>query len=92
MGVSITEATCWTVIRGAAAGEDGQRSEFTRRYESVIRAYFGARWRGSAMTRELEDAVEAMMASLRELPDDHHQIVEAIDRQLLGDHDEQNGK
>ena len=56
--MSISEATCWTVIRGAAAGEGEQRAEFARRYEGVIRAYLGARWRGSGLTGELEDAVQ----------------------------------
>ncbi len=56
--MSISETTCWTVIRGAAAGGVDQRTEFARRYESVIRAYFCARWRGSGLTRELDDAVQ----------------------------------
>jgi RNA polymerase sigma-70 factor (ECF subfamily) len=56
--MSISDATCWTVIRGAAAGRQRDREEFARRYERVIRAYLGARWRGSPLTTEIDDAAQ----------------------------------
>lgn len=44
-----SDSTRWTLIRDAAEGVPAARDEFARRYESVIRAYLGARWRGSPL-------------------------------------------
>lgn len=52
------ESTCWTVIRGAAAGSPADRDELARRYLGVVRAYLAARWRGSALRDDLDDAVQ----------------------------------
>jgi RNA polymerase sigma-70 factor (ECF subfamily) len=56
--VSDPHSTCWTVIRGAAAGGRKEREEFARLYEPVLRAFFGARWKGSPLVGDLEDAVQ----------------------------------
>jgi RNA polymerase sigma-70 factor (ECF subfamily) len=56
--VGDSEQTCWTVIRGAATGERRDREEFVRRYASVIRSYLCARWRGSPLLGELDDAMQ----------------------------------
>jgi RNA polymerase sigma-70 factor (ECF subfamily) len=56
--VPAPESTCWTVIRAAAAGSAGDREELARRYRAVIRAYLAARWRGSPLRPDLEDAVQ----------------------------------
>lgn len=56
--VTESDLTCWTVIRGAAAGRDDDREEFVRRYASVIRAYLLARWRTNPLHRELDDAMQ----------------------------------
>jgi RNA polymerase sigma-70 factor (ECF subfamily) len=53
-----SDSTRWTIIRGAAAGRAADREEFARRYETVIRAYLGARWRGTPLTAELDDVVQ----------------------------------
>src|SRR5215213_6138181 len=53
-----SESTCWTVIRGAAAGSPADREELARRYLGVIRAYLGARWRVSGLRTDLDDAVQ----------------------------------
>jgi DNA-directed RNA polymerase specialized sigma24 family protein len=53
-----SEMTCWTVIHGAANGRGSDRAEFSRRYEPVIRAYLGARWRGSTLAGEIDDAAQ----------------------------------
>jgi RNA polymerase sigma factor (sigma-70 family) len=50
--------TRWTVILGAAAGQPLAREEFARRYEGVIRAYLGARWRGTPFVPEIDDATQ----------------------------------
>jgi RNA polymerase sigma-70 factor (ECF subfamily) len=51
-------STCWTVIRGAAAGDSADRDEFARRYSPVIRAYLSARWRNSPYLRHLDDTIQ----------------------------------
>jgi RNA polymerase sigma-70 factor (ECF subfamily) len=51
-------STRWTVILGAAAGQPRERERFARRYGSVVRAYLGARWRGTALVSELDDATQ----------------------------------
>jgi RNA polymerase sigma-70 factor (ECF subfamily) len=56
--VSISDTTCWTVIRGAAEGRPKDRDEFARRYEPVVRAYLAARWRESDLRGEIDDAVQ----------------------------------
>ena len=47
------DSTRWTVVRDAARGCAASRAEFARRYEPVIRAYLGARWRGTPLLGEL---------------------------------------
>jgi RNA polymerase sigma-70 factor (ECF subfamily) len=56
--MSTPESTCWTVIRAAAAGSPTDRDELARRYLGVVRAYLAARWRGSALRRDVDDAVQ----------------------------------
>lgn len=46
------------MIRGAASGRTVDQAEFSRRYAPVIRAYFAARWRGSVLVSEVEDATQ----------------------------------
>src|SRR5690348_5823351 len=58
--------TCWTVVRAAAAGDGAARDRFARRYEPVVRSYLAARWRGSALLAQLDDAVqEAFLVCLK---------------------------
>lgn len=52
------ESTCWSIIRAAAAGSPADREELARRYLGVVRAYLDARWRGSALLPERDDAVQ----------------------------------
>jgi RNA polymerase sigma factor (sigma-70 family) len=51
-------STCWTVIEGAAVGRPEDRDTFARRYLPVVRAYFAARWRGPALSGEVDDAAQ----------------------------------
>jgi RNA polymerase sigma factor (sigma-70 family) len=51
-------STCWLLIEGAAAGRPGEREDFARRYEPVIRSYLGARWRNGPRAADLDDAVQ----------------------------------
>jgi RNA polymerase sigma-70 factor (ECF subfamily) len=46
------------LIRDAAEGQTDAREEFARRYESVIRAYLGARWRQTPLLDEIDDAAQ----------------------------------
>jgi RNA polymerase sigma factor (sigma-70 family) len=53
-----TDSTCWTVLRDAAAGGAEERAEFARRYAPLVLAYLGARWRGSPLLQERDDAAQ----------------------------------
>ncbi len=46
------------MIRGAAEGRSSDREEFARRYVPVVRAYLGARWRGTQLAQQVEDGVQ----------------------------------
>ena len=56
--MSISEPTCWTVVRGAAEGIQGDRETFARHYVPIVRAYLQARWRGSPLLQETDDALQ----------------------------------
>jgi len=63
----VSDSTRWTVIRGAADGDESARRHFAGRYEAVIRGYLGARWRGSPLLAEIDDATqEVFLACFRE--------------------------
>jgi RNA polymerase sigma-70 factor (ECF subfamily) len=53
--VDTPDATCWTLIRGAAGGDPAARDRFARIYLPVVRAYFAARWCGR---RDVDDAAQ----------------------------------
>ncbi len=55
-----SESTCWTMIRAAAAGSPAEREELARRYLGIVRSYFAARWRGTPLREELDDATQAV--------------------------------
>jgi len=50
--------TRWSVIRGAAEGNESARRTFAEHYEPVIRSYLGARWQHSPLSQEIEDATQ----------------------------------
>jgi RNA polymerase sigma factor (sigma-70 family) len=52
------EETSWTLIEAAARGDSTARASFSRRYLPLIRAYLGARWSGTTLAAELDDAVQ----------------------------------
>ncbi len=54
----VSDSTRWTVIQRAAAGSAEHRDEFARRYSPVIHAYLQARWRGTPLSGEVEDAAQ----------------------------------
>jgi len=51
-------STRWSVVEGAVQGRPDARREFVRRYERVVRAYLGARWRNSPLHQEIDDATQ----------------------------------
>jgi RNA polymerase sigma-70 factor (ECF subfamily) len=57
-GMDRSDSTCWSVIRGAAAGAAADREDFVRRYDHVIRTYLAARWQDSSYRQEVDDAVQ----------------------------------
>ena len=52
------QSTRWTLVFGAARGEATARDEFARTYEPIVRASLEARWRGTPLAREINDAVQ----------------------------------
>jgi RNA polymerase sigma-70 factor (ECF subfamily) len=52
------DTTRWSLIRAASEGDAAARDEFARRYQTVIRAYLGARWRGTRLLDHLDDAAQ----------------------------------
>src|SRR5713101_8976349 len=56
--MTTSESTCWTMIRGAAAGDPRQRACFATRYIPTVRAYLAARWRCTPHHREIDDAIQ----------------------------------
>ena len=50
------------MIRAAAKGDGPARSIFSRSYIPVVRAYFEARWRGTPLADEVDDAVQETFA------------------------------
>lgn len=48
----------WSTISRAAAGDRTARSMFGRTYLPVVRSFLEARWRGTTLAREVEDAVQ----------------------------------
>jgi RNA polymerase sigma-70 factor (ECF subfamily) len=57
---SSSESTCWTTIRGAAAGHADDRDALARRYLDVVRSYLSARWHGSTLSADIDDATQAV--------------------------------
>jgi RNA polymerase sigma-70 factor (ECF subfamily) len=51
-------ATSWTLIGAAAKGDRDARDGFSRRYLPLVRAYLGARWAGTPLVAEIDDAVQ----------------------------------
>jgi DNA-directed RNA polymerase specialized sigma24 family protein len=58
--VPTSESTCWTMIRAAADGDPAEREELARRYLGIVRSYLVARWRGTELREELDDATQAV--------------------------------
>jgi len=56
--MSNLDETCWDTVRGAAEGGVEARRDFARTYLPIVRAYLGARWRGTGYIGHLEDAVQ----------------------------------
>ncbi len=56
--------TCWSLIDRAAAGDGAAGSRFAQAYLDVVRAFFGARWRGSPRAASVEDAVQEVFLDL----------------------------
>jgi RNA polymerase sigma-70 factor (ECF subfamily) len=57
----------WSQIARAAAGDDRARSAFGRTCMPVVRGFLEARWRGTPLLQEVEDAVqEVFVECLRE--------------------------
>ncbi len=58
------DTTCWTIIRGAAAGERGDRDDVARRYGPLVRSYYQRRWGTARLQNEVEDATQEVFLEL----------------------------
>ena len=58
------DATRWSVIRGVRSGDAGARARFAEIYGPVVRAILGARWHGSPLASEVEDATQDVFVDL----------------------------
>jgi RNA polymerase sigma-70 factor (ECF subfamily) len=54
----MSDVTCWTLVRDAAAGSPAAREQFIRRYMSVVQDFLHARWQGKLVDEEREDAAQ----------------------------------
>ena len=50
--------TVWLEIDRAQRGDGEAQSLFARRYEPVVRAYLAARWRGTPLVDDVDDALQ----------------------------------
>jgi RNA polymerase sigma factor (sigma-70 family) len=50
--------TSWTLIDAARDGDRAARERFATEYESIVRAYFSARWSRGRLASEIDDAVQ----------------------------------
>jgi RNA polymerase sigma-70 factor (ECF subfamily) len=59
--------TCWTLIRGAAAGDARCRDEFARMYLPMVQRCLRGRWRHGRLAQEVDDAAqEVFVECIRE--------------------------
>lgn len=58
------DTTCWTIIRGAAAGARDDRDDVARRYAPLVRAHLRKRWRAARLVDEVEDATQEVFLEL----------------------------
>lgn len=56
--MTVTDATCWTLIGAAAGGDAVARGDFARRYQPVARSYFTTRWHASPLRVAIDDAAQ----------------------------------
>jgi RNA polymerase sigma-70 factor (ECF subfamily) len=67
MASPVRDDVSWSLVARAAAGDAAARSVFGRTYLAVVRSFLEARWRGTPLATELEDAVqEVFVECLRE--------------------------
>jgi DNA-directed RNA polymerase specialized sigma24 family protein len=62
--MSTPASTCRTVIHAMAAGSPTDREELARRYLGTVRAYLAARWGGSALRDDHDDATQEVFSAL----------------------------
>ena len=56
--MSRLDATSWSLIRRAAAGDPADRDAFAKRYAPVVRSFFCARWKLPLDHYQVEDAAQ----------------------------------
>jgi RNA polymerase sigma-70 factor (ECF subfamily) len=56
--MTLSDSTCWTLIRAAALGNCGERERFAEQYLSSVHAYLTARWGNSGYKNLVDDGVQ----------------------------------
>jgi RNA polymerase sigma factor (sigma-70 family) len=62
--VGDTRDTVWAVIDRVQRGDGEARNLFAHRYEPVVRAYLVARWSGTALLGDVDDALQEVFLQL----------------------------
>jgi RNA polymerase sigma factor (sigma-70 family) len=60
----MSEDTCWTLVEDAAAGSRSARSAFARLYLPAVEAYLRARWGGTPLSSQVDDATQDVFVDL----------------------------
>jgi len=60
----VADETCWTLVEDAAGGAEAARETFARLYLPVVRAYFAARWAGTGLCADVDDAGQEVFLDL----------------------------
>lgn len=60
----ISDSTCWTLVRGAAAGVADDREALATRYRPLVVAYLRKRWSPGRLAAEVDDAAQEVFVEL----------------------------
>jgi len=55
--------TCWTLIRGAAEGQEEDRAAFAHLYLPAVKAYLEARWQTAPLSGDINDAAQEVFVA-----------------------------
>jgi RNA polymerase sigma factor (sigma-70 family) len=56
-------STCWTLIQGAADGQEKDRAAFAHLYQPAVKAYLEARWKTAPLSGDVNDATQEVFVA-----------------------------